>query len=200
MLVIFSNRFDPVAKKLCEKWSTHNARMLTCSDLSKSGWRFYMETKKEAQVVIDGEIIPEKEIKGIVTLWPAVYEQELTHIAAADRFYVANEMTAFLKAWLTQIPCPVLNRPSAVSLVGPGWRVEKWVNVAAQSGLTVAPIERQAELYTTPTQQGFINPISTRDRYRKSLSRQFSTKFKRGCAEARKSGRSRNAGRIFRHE
>jgi hypothetical protein len=62
--------------------------------------------------------------------------------AEADRLYVQQEMFAFFLSWLHGLPCPVLNRPTAMGLAGT-WRSEsEWVCLAAKAGLPT-PVFRQ---------------------------------------------------------
>jgi hypothetical protein len=77
------------------------------------------------------------EITGVVTTRPAVFEQELRHIVAADREYVASEMNAFLVCWLSSLPCNVVNRPTPGCLFGPAWRIEQWLGAAARIGIPI---------------------------------------------------------------
>jgi len=120
--------------------------ILIPKDLSMSGWRQYAAAERPSVAVIAGRKVPIREISGVITCLPRVTELELLHIAAEDRGYVAAEMTAFLLAWLTALPCPVMNRPSPASLTGPFWRREQWATVAARAGLPVSPISRQVSL------------------------------------------------------
>jgi hypothetical protein len=97
-----------------------------------------------------------EQILGVLTLLPCVYPQELTEIAPDDRDYVAQEMTAFLLAWLTELTCPVLNRPNATSLMGPSWPPERWRHLALHAGLRAAPLRRQ----TTREPAASVQPTS----------------------------------------
>jgi hypothetical protein len=72
-----------------------------------------------------------------------VTARDLPHIAVADRAYVAEEMTAFLLAWLTELGCPALNPPTPQCLTGPHWPQEKWVHRAAALGIATAPSHRR---------------------------------------------------------
>jgi hypothetical protein len=94
--------------------------------------------------VIEGKLVPQREITRVLTLLPSITEGELVGIAPEDRTYVATEMTAFLLFWLSSLQCPVLNRPTAMCLSGPYWRREKWVSVAAQAGIPVQAFRRRA--------------------------------------------------------
>lgn len=141
VVVIFANRQDAGARSLVDRWSPH-AALLTCEDLSVAGWRHTSDQRAGDRAVIAGRLVAREEIAGALIRWPAVFGWELHHILAEDREYVAAEMTAFLRAWLTRLRCPVLNRPSTASLIGPSWRPEQWVRAAAELGIPVRPLRR----------------------------------------------------------
>jgi hypothetical protein len=90
----------------------------------------------------DGRRFASSQIGGVLVRLPRISAKELPHIEAADREYVAAEMTAFLAAWLSSLRCPVLNRPVPACLFGPHWRPEHWVRLATQLGLPVRPMRR----------------------------------------------------------
>jgi hypothetical protein len=117
---------------------------LTAQDLSVAGWSQRLSLTDGGTAVAERKLVPQKEITGVLTLSPCVFEDELVDIVPEDRRYVAAEMTAFLLFWLSRLRCPVLNRPTATSLSGPYWRREKWVRVAAQAGIPVQPVRRHA--------------------------------------------------------
>lgn len=102
-----------------------------------------------ATAIAGGRSVPTDEITGVLTRWPRFLEQELTGINQADRAFVAAEMTAFMTAWLAQLPCPVLNRPTSLSLCGPPWRREEWVHRACALRIPVVPARRTAA-FTSP--------------------------------------------------
>jgi len=93
-------------------------------------------------MVADGEVLGSEEIAAVITRLPWVSEFELPQIVPADRAYVAAEMGAFLVAWLSELACPMANRPSPNCLCGPFWRHERWVAEAARAGLAVEPARR----------------------------------------------------------
>jgi hypothetical protein len=71
----------------------------------------------------------------VVVRRPAVAAEELPWIALDDRHYVGAEINAFLVAWLSALPCPVLNRPTATSLCGPAWSQTYWQVAATRAGI-----------------------------------------------------------------
>jgi hypothetical protein len=143
LILIIANRFDLAARKLADNWRADDARLLTCEDLSIAGWRHYVASKsRDAQVMIGGFALSSREISGVLTRLVCVWEQELVHIVAEDRSYVAAEMSAFLMSWLSALDCPVLNRPVPGCLCGPCWRPEQWASAARQAGMRVRPVQR----------------------------------------------------------
>ena len=141
MLVVVARRSDRKARDLAERWADHDGAVLTCEDLSVAGWRQLIgDGAERSKVVIEGRVVEAGEIKGVLTLLPNVTEGELAVISREDRPFVAAEMSAFLRFWLSGLPCPVLNRPTPASLTGPGWHREQWVHAAARLGIPVETV------------------------------------------------------------
>lgn len=78
--------------------------------------------------------MPAGELDAVITLLPWVWAPELTHVIEEDREYVASEMSAFLLAWLCELQCTVIDRPSALSLTGCGRWPGDWAAVATRIG------------------------------------------------------------------
>jgi hypothetical protein len=135
MIVVVGSGHDPRARSIVEHWGSQCAMMLTAEDLCMPGWQFTAPRPQNGIAVIGGKIVPDAAIKGILTLRPCVFAEELLSIAAAHRKYVAAELNAFLLAWLAAQTCPVLNRPTAGCLAGPNWRAEQWTLAAARLGI-----------------------------------------------------------------
>ena len=147
VIVIFASRYDLSSRPLAAQWSAHDARLLTCDDLSVAGWRHYLNSDLNSEnastAVVDGKIVATEDISAVLIRWPGVFEQELTYIQVADRGYVAREMMAFLVSWLSGLKCPVINCPTPVNLSGPAWRLEQWTYTAANLGIPVRKAVRQ---------------------------------------------------------
>jgi hypothetical protein len=137
MLVIVAGRYDQEAQALIDRWPDRAVRLLTCKDLSLSGWRHYPAHPQDSVAVIGGATVPVNQITGVLNRLPGVFDHEIPQIMPTDRPYVAAEMTAFLSAWLNQLQCPVLNRPTATCLLGPSWRPWQWRHTAARLGIPV---------------------------------------------------------------
>ncbi len=144
MLVILAHRADIAAQALVQRWAAHDAHLLSPEELSLSGWRYRPGDVASGCAVISGRSVPFRNLDGVLTRLPWVFEQDLVHIVPDDRAYVAAEMSAFLLAWLSELTCPVVNRPTPTCLAGPLWRPEQWARVASSSSLFVAPVHRRA--------------------------------------------------------
>jgi hypothetical protein len=145
VLIILANRQDEAAMSLPTRWQSHDTHVLTPEGLSVRGWRYEIPPSSTAsRAVVGHREISSQEITGVLTRIPCVSEQDLPHFMEPDRAYAATEMTAFLMAWLSDLDCSLLNRPTPGCLSGPGWRPEQWVRFAAHLGIPVEPVCRRA--------------------------------------------------------
>jgi hypothetical protein len=140
MLVIVADLRDAGAIALADRWRSHDAQILSPADLSVAGWCHPVGAPGARTAVVSGQVVGAETITGVLTLLPYVSAQELIHIVPEDRSYVAAEMMAFLASWLSDLTCPVLNRPRPDCLTGPNWRRGQWVHAAAQLGVRVRPV------------------------------------------------------------
>ena len=154
MIVLVANCWSAGAEALARRWSAYDACILTPADLCASGWSQRLAEPGEGIAVIAGRCVPQREIGAVLSLMQCLYEEELTSVVPEDRAYVASEMTAFLLAWLTHVPCRVLNRPKPPGLCGPFWRPERWVRLAALAGIPVRSLRRTAN----PCDHGPVPP------------------------------------------
>ena len=135
MIVVVASAYDARARSIVAHWGTECAAMLTAEDLCMPGWRLSVPLAPPLTAVIGGRTVPAEQIRGILTLRPCIFPEELESIQSVHRKYVAAELNGFLLAWLTAQSCPVLNRPTACCLAGPNWRSEQWTRAAAQLGI-----------------------------------------------------------------
>jgi hypothetical protein len=148
MIVVIASAYDVRAKNIVARWQTQGATMLSAEDMCAHGWRMTVPyEERQAMAVIAGKTVPASAIRGIVTLRPCIFPEELQNVQADQRKYVAAECNAFLLAWLTAQTCPVLNRPTPGCLSGPNWPHEKWVALAAGLGI---PARTRRSIPTQP--------------------------------------------------
>jgi hypothetical protein len=136
-VIVLLPTYDSSQQVFFSQSDRYNVKTLTAKDLSSSGWYYDDSDEKNSRCVIGSEILVENDIDGVITRLPTITEDQLPHIIADDRAYLASEMTAFLLAWLSSLSCPMLNRPTANCLSGPYRRPEQWAHCASKMGLPV---------------------------------------------------------------
>lgn len=139
MVLVVANAGDAVASAFVRRYARQGVRLLRPCDLSRSGWRYELgDHAGPSQVVVAGRVCRETQLAGVITRLASVTPADLPHIEQADRAYVAQEMQAFLLAWLHMLPCPVLNRPTPLCLAGEWWSPQTWIHKACRLGIPVA--------------------------------------------------------------
>ena len=147
MLVVVAGAQDVGARRLPERWAPHDVAVLTPGDLATVGWRWRPAAPEQSAAVLDGRLVALTDISGVLVRLPAVTPRELPQISAAERDYVAAEMTAFLVAVLGSLDCVVLNPPASPFLTSPLWRRERWMRAAARLGIpTAGPASRRTDM------------------------------------------------------
>lgn len=106
------------------------------------GWRLGINESSEGRWTCRGETRPDKAITVVLTRIVQVDPLELTWIQAARRTFVAEEMNAFLLAWLGGLKCPVINQPSPGCLCGRNWSWQHWAHLANHIGIPVREARR----------------------------------------------------------
>ena len=159
LLLILASQHDAAARALVQRMGG-GARLLTPRDLSTAGWCYQPGQPENAKLIAGGQPLDAGELSGVITRLAYVPAQELTDIAPVDRDYVAAEMNAFLISWLSELPCPVLNRPTAGSLCGPSWRQEQWLGTAARLGIPILPLRRTSSV-EAPSPPPVMQPGAT---------------------------------------
>ncbi|MEJ8822325.1 hypothetical protein WKW80_09770 [Variovorax humicola] len=142
VLLVLADECDSAAAAFVARHRGEGARLLAPADLSSPGWSYRVGDASNSVAMVAGERIAAEQLGGVMTRLAGISPAHLPHVVEADREYVAAEMSAFLLAWLSALPCPVWNRPAAPSLSGPAWRWEQWRQLATQAGLNVAPSHR----------------------------------------------------------
>lgn len=135
MIAVVASRLDSESRSVVDAWSSADAALLSAEDLVSPGWTFTVGDPRSGVAIVDGRRISTAHISAVLIRRPSVLPQELGRIHPADRAYVAAETNAFLIAWLSALPCTVVNRPTTTSLCGPAWDRLHWQCAAARLGL-----------------------------------------------------------------
>ncbi len=150
MLILMASARDEQARALATRYARDGLRLLVPADLSRPGWRWRSAAPRSAVGSINAERLLPDDIDGVITRLPWVSQCDVPDIQACEQEYVAAEINAFLLAWLVSLRCPLLNRPSAQCLSGPGWRPEKWVSKAFEVGIPAHPMHQNVAFSVPP--------------------------------------------------
>ena len=134
MLLVVTSAGDPELRLLVARPSV---AIVVPAHLSQSGWVYEVGSGATARLCTSRGEIGGDEISGVLTRIQRVDTGDLAHIHEDDREYVAAEMTAFLAAFISDLSCPLFNRPTANSLWGPSWTSEYWWRASAKEGFPV---------------------------------------------------------------
>jgi hypothetical protein len=137
MRLVLANAGDEIARSMAAALGSATW-CVTPRELSRAGWIHDPTGNGDDVIVIGGERMPARAVSAVITRLAAVLRSDLPHIVEDDRDYVAAEMTAFLLSFLIKLPCPVINTPSAGSLMGPSWSALRWRAAATQAGFAPA--------------------------------------------------------------
>lgn len=141
-VLVVANTHDAVAGDFARRYASQRVRLLRPGDLSQSGWRYELgDHAGLSHAVVSGRGCREDQFAGIIVRLASVTPSDVPHIVPADRVYVAQEMQAFLAAWLCTMSCPVLNRPTPTCLAGEWWSPQTWIHKASRLGIPVARSE-----------------------------------------------------------
>lgn len=80
-------------------------------------------------------VLDSRSMTGVVNRLEQLPDEHLKVVAAPDRGYIRQELLAIWSSWISALPCPVINRPNAVSISGPMFHKAVWLNLASQAGL-----------------------------------------------------------------
>src|SRR6202035_5798207 len=89
--------------------------------------------------VVAGRRVANRDLDLVITALDAVWPADLPQVASADRVFVAEEMTAFLRTWLDGLGQAVLDPPTPTSLAGPAVSAATWRAAARDCGMDYAP-------------------------------------------------------------
>jgi hypothetical protein len=109
--------------------------VLSPAGLSVPGWAHDPEHPEDDRIVIAGQVCQPTRLTGVVTALDAVLPADLPHVTAADRGFVAAEMTGFLRDWLATLRCPVIDRPTTLALSGRATDLAAWSSAAETLGI-----------------------------------------------------------------
>jgi hypothetical protein len=139
-VLLITDTFDRGGQLLARRLG-NSVVTVTPRDLSRVGWTYHPKPERRTGSTVDGAFRA-CDLRAVVTRLVGVYPGHLPHVSVPAREYIAAEMTAFLRAWLTALPCPVHDPPTSLSLSGHVWSPEQWAVLAARHDIPLAPTWR----------------------------------------------------------
>jgi hypothetical protein len=138
VVVILSRECDAAARSLASSWG--QAAVLCCIDLGQHRTAIAYPNITDSTLTVDGRSLPIGRIQGVLNLLPSIAPDELRFYPAEEREYQAAEFYALLQYLLSALSCPVINRPTALSLNGPVFNPLGWYHLASRVGIPLAPL------------------------------------------------------------
>jgi hypothetical protein len=132
MLLVVTSAFDPALPFL---QAEPRVAILVPAHLSQPGIEHETLRGEAARLITSRGLLCMGDVDGVVTCIARVAESELPHVHADDRAYVAAEMTAFLASLLSELRCPLFNRPTGAHLGGLSWTAQHAWRVAKEEGI-----------------------------------------------------------------
>lgn len=139
MILIVSREDDAGARSLAKQWGDI-ARVLTCADIARGHTAIFHPRIGDSILTVDGCLVSVSDITGVLNLLPAVTAADVTFYPPEERAYQAAEFHALWVYLLSALPCPVINRPTPLSLNGPVFNRLGWYHLADRLGIPLAPL------------------------------------------------------------
>jgi len=150
ILVVCSVVDDSAARLAQEICGFTSAAALTCRDLALAKCAIRCPETSTSVITVDGSNVRAGELRGVLNLLPAVFPDELYFYPDAEQEYQASEFHALLTFLLAALPCPVVNRPTTMSLTGPYSGRTAWYHVAKSVGVPVADVRLNSDEWAKP--------------------------------------------------
>jgi hypothetical protein len=150
ILVLASIVDEAAASFARELASGAAAALVTCAALASAPLNLHHPHFDASTITVGGESISIGRIAGVVNLLPAVFPDELFFYDEEERAYQAAEIHALLTFFLSSLPCPVINRPTAASLTGPFLNPLGWRQLTRSLGIPAVSIDIQSGAFANP--------------------------------------------------
>jgi hypothetical protein len=141
MILVVASAVDDAAVKFAEEIApTTVASVVTCKSLALESSALRFPDHLSSTITAGGRSIAMKDVRCILNLLPAVFPEELFFYSEEEREYQAAEFHALLTFLLTAVTCPVINRPTSMSLSGPFPNPLAWYHLAHRLSIPVVAV------------------------------------------------------------
>jgi hypothetical protein len=140
VILVIAEPGDQGAASLAAELAPLPAAAVSMVDFAAAPSCLHHPDFEASTVTVAGRSLPVREIRAVVNALPAVLPGSLSVYEIEEREYQAAELHAWLSYFLSALRCPVINRPSALSLGGPVRGALGWLHLARAAGIPVAPL------------------------------------------------------------
>ena len=139
MIIILARESDAAARSFAARWGD-GARVLCCADIAQHRTAIAHPRIDDSTLTLEGRSFPITRVEGVLNLLPSIAAEELRFYPPEEREYQAAEFHALLLYLLSALSCPVINRPTALSLNGPVFNPLGWYHLSSRVGIPLAPL------------------------------------------------------------
>jgi hypothetical protein len=140
VILVIAEPGDQDAALLVAELAPRPAAAVSIVDFAAAPSCLYHPDFEASTVTVAGRSLPVRDIRAVVNALPAVLPGSLSVYEIEEREYQAAELHAWLSYFLSALSCPVINRPSTLSLGGPARGALGWLHLARAAGIPVAPV------------------------------------------------------------
>jgi len=141
MILVLASAANNEAAAFARKRTNAAASVITCYDIAVNKSSFRYPDVASSKITVQGKILMVKEIEGVINLLPAIFPDELFFYPPEEREYQAAEFHALLTFFLSALECPVINRPTSLSLTGPFINPLSWFHAADAAGIPLSGVQ-----------------------------------------------------------
>lgn len=151
MWLVVAATGDPSAARLAACWPSRAVHILTAATLAQEGWAYAPGDALASQLPLGQTRARGADVEAVLVRAECIDPADVPFVIDEDRAFVAAEMTAFLTAWLDELPARMLNRPHPGNLAGPSFLQAQWRQLARRLHIPRASVGLEA---CAPTASG----------------------------------------------
>jgi hypothetical protein len=163
VLIVLGSRYDPAAGRMVELLP--GAALCAAEDLTRRGWAWHCGGIGHNRWVVGGVAVDDDDVTGVLVRRSGVFAEELVGTHHDDREYLAAEATAFLAFVLTQTKACVINPVRDGAIGEEAVRLEHWLPIVEDLGITAAPLRVSAKLQTRPAPSSRIVEVVAKETF-----------------------------------
>ncbi|MDP4220176.1 MAG: hypothetical protein Q8916_10505 [Bacteroidota bacterium] len=141
MILVAASIADEDAASFVRTYKDAAVSLFTCFDIASNKSSLRYPQFNDSYITVGGKQISLHEIRGVVNVLPAIFPGELFFYPEEEREYQAAEFHALLTFFLSALQCPVINKPSSLSLSGPFINPMSWYHVAHEIGIPLSRMQ-----------------------------------------------------------